>query len=84
MDAALAELDGALVLPGVVGVSLGCSVLGKPLDDPALDPFFAELDHRRTVAFVHPLGAGGGPNSDDFGMTWMLRRDLRTRLPWPA
>lgn len=72
VDEAIAELDRALTLPGVLGVGLGCSVLGKPLDDPSFDPFFAELDRRRTVTFVHPVGAGGGPNSDDFGMTWML------------
>jgi aminocarboxymuconate-semialdehyde decarboxylase len=72
VDAALEELDRALALPGVVGVGLGCSVLGKPLDDPAFDAFFAELNRRGTVAFLHPVGAGGGPNSDDFGMTWML------------
>ena len=72
VDAALAELDRALSLPGVVGVGLGCSVLGRPLDDPAFDPVFAELDRRKTVVFVHPVGAGGGPNSEDFSLTWML------------
>jgi 6-methylsalicylate decarboxylase len=72
VDSALEELDRGLALPGVVGVGLGCSVLGRPLDDPAFDPIFAELNRQRRVVFVHPLGAGGGPNSDDFGMTWML------------
>lgn len=72
IDAALAELDRATALPGMVGVALGCSVLGKPLDHPDFDAFFAELDRRQAVTFVHPVGAGGGPNSDDFGMTWML------------
>jgi aminocarboxymuconate-semialdehyde decarboxylase len=72
VDAALAELERGLALPGVVGVGLGCSVLGRPLDDPAFDPLFAELNRRRTVVFVHPIGAGGGPNSDDFSLTWML------------
>ena len=72
VDAALGELDRALALPGVAGVGLGCSVLGKPLDDPAFDPLFAELNRREAVTFLHPVGAGGGPNSDDFGMTWML------------
>jgi aminocarboxymuconate-semialdehyde decarboxylase len=47
-------------------------VLGQPLDDPAFDPLFAELDRLRTVVFVHPVGAGGGPNSQDFSLTWML------------
>jgi aminocarboxymuconate-semialdehyde decarboxylase len=72
VDAALEELDRALALPGIVGLGLGCSVLGKPLDAPEFDPFFAELNRRGTVTFIHPIGAGGGPNSDDFGMTWML------------
>src|SRR5262249_2905226 len=51
VDAALEELDRGLSLPGVVGVGLGASVLGKPLDDPAFDAFFAELDRRGTVTF---------------------------------
>jgi 6-methylsalicylate decarboxylase len=72
IDAALAELDTGLALPGVVGVGLGCSVLGQPLDDPSFDPLFAELNRRRTVVFLHPVGAGGGPNSDDFSLTWMV------------
>ena len=61
-----------LRFPGVVGVGLGCSILGRPLDDPTFDPVFAELNRRRQRLFVHPVGVGGGPNSDDFGMTWML------------
>lgn len=72
VDAALAELDRALALPGVVGVGLGCSVLGQPLDLAAFDPLFAELNRRNTPVFVHPVGVGGGPNSQDFSLTWML------------
>ena len=72
VDAALEELERGLALPGVVGVGLGCSVLGQPLDDPAFDALFAELNRRRAVTFVHPVGAGGGPNSQDFSLTWML------------
>ena len=72
IDAALDELDRGLSLPGVVGVGLGTSILGKPLDDPSFDPFFAELDRRRAVTFLHPIGLGGGPNSSDFSLTWMI------------
>jgi aminocarboxymuconate-semialdehyde decarboxylase len=71
VEAALQELDRALALPGVVGVALGCSVLGQPLDDPALDPVFAELDRRRAVVFLHPVGTGA-PNTQDYSLTWML------------
>src|SRR5579871_195566 len=72
VEAALEELDRAMSLPGVVGAALACSVLGRPLDDPSFDEFFAELDRRSSVVFVHPVGAGGGPNSQDFSLTWML------------
>jgi 6-methylsalicylate decarboxylase len=72
VEAALDELDRGLKLPGVVGVALGTTVLGKPLDDPAFDPFFAELDRRGSVTFLHPIGIGGGPNSQDFSLAWMV------------
>lgn len=72
VDAALHELDRALTLPGVVGVGLGCSVLGRPLDEPAFDPLFEELNRRGTPVFIHPVGVGGGLNSEDFGLTWMI------------
>jgi 6-methylsalicylate decarboxylase len=72
VEASLEELERGLALPGVVGVGLGCSVLGRPLDDPAFGPLFAELHRRGTVVFVHPIGAGGGLNSDGYGLTWMV------------
>src|SRR5579864_1708389 len=72
LDAALEELERALALPGVVGLGLGASVLGKPLDDPEFDPFFAELDRRRTVTFIHPLGTGGQLNSEEYSLAWMV------------
>jgi 6-methylsalicylate decarboxylase len=72
VDAALIELERALDTLGSVGVGLGSSVLEQPLDGLAFDAFFAELDRRGTVVFVHPVGAGGGLNSADFGLTWML------------
>jgi 6-methylsalicylate decarboxylase len=70
-DAALHELDRALALPGIVGVALGCSVLGQPLDQPAFEPVFAELDRCGTVVFLHPVGTGA-PNTQDYSLTWML------------
>jgi aminocarboxymuconate-semialdehyde decarboxylase len=72
VDAALVELERALDSLGCVGIGLGSSVLEQPLDDPAFDGVFAELDRRGTLVFIHPVGAGGGLNSADFGLTWML------------
>jgi len=41
---------------GMRGVALGCSIARRPLDDPSFEPFWAELDRRGTVAFLHPVG----------------------------
>jgi hypothetical protein len=53
IDAALFELTRALDDLGMLGVNLGCSVAGRPLDDTAFAPVFAELD-RRGRGFVPP------------------------------
>jgi aminocarboxymuconate-semialdehyde decarboxylase len=57
---------------GMVGVNLGCSVAGRPLDDPAFEPLFAELNRRSAVVFLHPQGMGCGPLLDDFGLNFTL------------
>jgi aminocarboxymuconate-semialdehyde decarboxylase len=72
VDAALAELERCLDSLGFVGIGLGSSVLEQPLDSSAFDAFFAELDRRGNAVFIHPVGAGGGLNSGEFGLTWML------------
>jgi 6-methylsalicylate decarboxylase len=72
VDAALRELERALALPAVVGITLGCSIAGRPLDDPAFAPFFAELDRRGTVLFLHPQGVDAGLGTADYGLTWLI------------
>ena len=72
VDAAIAEVERTLALPEVVGVTLGCSIAGRPLDDPAFAPLFEELDRRGAVLFLHPQGLGAGPGSADYGLTWLV------------
>jgi hypothetical protein len=43
---------------GMVGVATTTEVSGKPLSDAASDRFFAKLDRRQAVLFVHPSGSG--------------------------
>lgn len=72
VDAALKELERATDVLGVVGVNLGCSIAGRPLDDRAFEPLFVELDRRGAVLFLHPVGAGCGPFLADYGLEFPL------------
>jgi aminocarboxymuconate-semialdehyde decarboxylase len=71
VDAAIDEVGRCLETLGMLGVNTGTSVAGRPLDDPAFAPFFAELDRRRAVLFLHPQGIGA-PMTDAYGLSWMI------------
>jgi 6-methylsalicylate decarboxylase len=72
VDEAIDETGRCLDDLGMLGITVGCSMAGRALDDPAFGPFFAELDRRGAVVFVHPRGAGCGPHSADFGLPWII------------
>jgi predicted TIM-barrel fold metal-dependent hydrolase len=72
VDAALAEVERCLDRLGMLGITTGCSVAGRTLDSPEFAPFWEELNRRRAVLFLHPVGAGAGPGTADYGLTWMI------------
>lgn len=73
VDAALAELDRVFDAPGVVGVALTTTAVGRALTDPALAPVWQELDRRNAVVYVHPAGNGAdSPHITDHHLTWMV------------
>lgn len=55
VDASLEMLAACLDEMGFVGVSLGCSVLGRDLDDCAFAPLYEELDARGAAVVLHPV-----------------------------
>jgi aminocarboxymuconate-semialdehyde decarboxylase len=55
VDAAIAEASRCLDELGMLGIALGCSVGERTLDDPAFEPFWAELGRRKAVVFLHPI-----------------------------
>jgi aminocarboxymuconate-semialdehyde decarboxylase len=71
VDAAIEEAGRCLETLGMLGVNTGTSVAGRPLDDPEFEPFFAELDRRGAVLFLHPQGIGA-PMADAYGLAWMV------------
>jgi len=66
--AAIEEASRCLDQLGMLGIALGCSVGDRPLDDPAFDAFWAELNARKTVAFLHPIWRAGDPHAADYGL----------------
>lgn len=71
-DAAVDEARRCLDELGMLGITLGCSIAGRSIDDPAFAPLFAELDRRAAVLFLHPVGADTGPHTADLGLRWMI------------
>ena len=69
---ALDEIGRAFRDRHVVGVTVGCSINGQPLDDPRWDPVWAELDRRRAVVFLHPVGLADAPWLRDYGLVWQV------------
>ena len=72
VDEALEEIARVGDDPHVVGVTLGCSVAGHQLDDPVLEPVYEELDRRRSVVFLHPVGQESTPWLSGHNLAWLV------------
>lgn len=73
VEASIAEIHHALDELRMVGVTAGMTVMGKSIADPAFDGFFAELDRRQAVLFLHPVGGSlGSPLIAASKLTWSL------------
>ncbi|HUY14012.1 MAG TPA: amidohydrolase family protein [Terriglobia bacterium] len=71
IDASLKELARGMDELGMVGAVVATSVRGKSIADPAFSPLFAELNRRRAVLFIHPVGIGAcSPCIVGAGLTW--------------
>lgn len=51
---AVSEVCRAMDDDGLVGVAMPTSAAGRPLDDPAFEPLFAECARRGVIVFMHP------------------------------
>jgi predicted TIM-barrel fold metal-dependent hydrolase len=94
--AAIEETRRALDDLGMVGVTTGTVVHGKSIADPAFDEFFAELNRRKAVLFIHPTGGGlgsqliestkliwpvGAPLEDTVCMLQFMQANFPSRFP---
>ncbi len=74
---AIDELNRALEAPGMLGVSVGTHIRGKPLSSPEFAAFFEEVDRLGTTVMIHPMspvGIESVPEYQDFhrsiGFLW--------------
>jgi 6-methylsalicylate decarboxylase len=81
VQASIDEMKRALDELGMVGVTAGTAVLGKSIADPAFDGFLAELNRRKTVLFIHPIGGNAGsPMIESAKLTWPIGAPLEDTI----
>jgi aminocarboxymuconate-semialdehyde decarboxylase len=80
VDASLAEMTRALDTLGMVGVTMGTSVLGRSIVDPLFDPFWEELNRRGTILFLHPSGLGACSPLIQGGLIWPIGATIEDTL----
>lgn len=68
----IAEIDRAFAQPSVVGVTIGCSIAGRGVDDPALEPVYDELDRRSAKVLLHPVGQDCLCSGQDYNLAWLV------------
>jgi len=71
VDAAIAEASRCLDELRMFGIALGCSIGERTLDDPAFEPFWAELNRRNAVVFLHPIFRATDAHIKDYELARM-------------
>lgn len=72
VEESLAEITRAAAVPAFVGFTLGCSVAGRQLDDPAFEPVLAALDQQKSAVFLHPVGQDDTPWLAGHNLAWLV------------
>ena len=78
----LDEIDRIWGDPHVVGVTMGCSIADRHVDDPMFEPIFAELNRRRgtRVSCTREVSAASSTERTTTSTGWWARRS-KTRSP---
>jgi aminocarboxymuconate-semialdehyde decarboxylase len=56
----------------MLGITLGCSIGERTLDDPTFEPFWTELNLRKTVVFLHPIFRATDAHIRDYELARMV------------
>jgi aminocarboxymuconate-semialdehyde decarboxylase len=68
----LEEIDRAMADEDVVGVTIGCSINEMHVDDPSLEPVYAELNRRKAPVLLHPRGERCVVDGEDYNLNWLV------------
>lgn len=77
-DAGVAESERA-IRNGALGVQIYSNIAGRPLDDPAFEPFFAAMNKIGKPIWLHPVR---GANSPDYLSEKKSRYEIWWALGW--
>jgi predicted TIM-barrel fold metal-dependent hydrolase len=81
IQASIDEMRRALDDLGMVGVTAGTTVVGRSIADPAFVEFWTELNRRKAVLFVHPMGASVGSEAIEASkLTWPIGAPLEDTI----
>jgi predicted TIM-barrel fold metal-dependent hydrolase len=77
-DAGVAEAERA-IKDGALGVQIYTNVAGKPLDDPAYEPFFAKMNELNKPIWLHPAR---GATTPDYASETKSRFEIWWTFGW--
>jgi aminocarboxymuconate-semialdehyde decarboxylase len=79
-DAAIAELERAMGLPGFVGLTLGSNINGRSWDEDALFPILQAAERLGAYVFFHPIDVRAGDKLPDYYTKNLIGNPLETTM----
>ncbi len=81
VDESIKEMNRGLDELGMVGVTMGTSVLTQSVADPMFDPFWEEMNRRGVILFFHPSGLGAcSPLVREKHLTWPIGASIEDTM----
>ncbi|HZT06140.1 MAG TPA: amidohydrolase family protein [Chloroflexota bacterium] len=80
VDGTLREIDRAINELGALGVQIYTNVLGRPLDDPLFDQFWAKVAQMNKPIWVHPARS---PAMPDYATEDHSKYEIWWTFGWP-
>ena len=84
-DAAVEEIDRAVLKLGAAGVQIYSNVNGRPLDEPDFKPIFQKLAERNIASWLHPTRSANFPDyvtekKSKFELWWVFGWPYETSI----